>query len=432
VRERKAEEEKELNTSFPFYSANCINLQNHSLPLTYTSYLSHSFSVTNRKGEHRLFKVRQYCAFATANLLTPLEDGTERDDDAPCPHAPSHVSDAVSLLLDHIYPPTHPRPLSPEDAEEEANKTPEQRQEERANLEHQEKEVGEDLRLEAAWALKRVLKDARRYSRLLTYHVMFAREGLVRIVQRLTQQAQATAKGKESRRLSGEGKQRQEEEKEGGKNGREGGDKNGGSNSEKPAYEPRAHAGLVLTLLECVDTLISAPISDEVSFPPLSVTGTTLASATVHQTNGGSDDGSHHEQNHDDEHQAEVNPAPVAAAGLTSTIAAAAIQAQMRNQRAVLRTLNRMMVAEKHVGGSKGGKEMVFDPYLLKASEGEVDREGAEAADAFARAVLPVLAALEGKFASTSVKRKLVVLKEKIDELMVAVRDGEKQETETN
>lgn len=355
--------------------------------------------------------------------MAPLEDRTERDDDAPIPHAPNHVYDAVSLLLDHIYPPAYPHPLSPEDAEEEANKTPEQRQEERANLEHQEREVGEDLRLEAAWALKRVLQDSSRCGRLLTYHVMFAREGLVRIVQRLTQQAQATAKGKKGRRLSGEGKQRQEEEKGGGKIGLEHGDTSGGCNSKKPAYEPRGHAGLVLALLECLDTLISAPIpSDEVSSSPLSVTATTAASATVLQTDGGSDDGSHHEQNYDNQDEAEVNPAPVAAAGLTSTMAAAAIQARAR-------TLDRMTVSEKHVRGSKGGKEMVFDPYLLKASEDEV--EGAEAG-VFARAVLPVLAALEGKFASTSVKRKLMVLKEKVDELMVVMKGGEKQETETN
>jgi len=408
---------------------------------THTLSLPPSFSSTDRKGEHRLFKVRQYCTFATANLLTVSEESENRLKKAAANpshwmlpsnsrHAPSQVSDAVSLLLDHIYPPTHPRPLSPEDAEEEANKTPEQRQEERTNLEYQEKEVGEDLRLEATWALKRILVGASRHNRELAYQVLWAREGLLRIVRRLVQQAQATTredkKGKSGRSLSGEDKRSQEEEKEGGK------DDTGDSNSEKPPHEPQRHAGLVLALLECLDTLVSAPLpSAQSSSPSLSaVTATTTASAAVHHADGGSDCGIHYEQNYDNEDEAEVNPAPVAAAA--TALSTAMAQAEMRNRWAVARMLGRMLKSEGHVGGSKEGRGRVVDPDLFDDNDGAGKRGDAGIIGEFARAVLSVLAALEGKFASTSVQRRQVVLKGRIDEMMVAVREGEKQNTETN
>eukprot|EP00624_Nannochloropsis_granulata_P006789 evm.model.NODE_5168_length_23940_cov_50.421009.2 len=77
--------------------------------------------------------------------------------------------------------------------------------------------------------------------------------------------------------------------------------------------------------------------------------------------------------------------------------------------------------------GSKGARRS-----LPKASDDEAERQEVEVSGAFARMVVPVLAAFDGKFASTSVKRRLVVLKNKIDELVIAMKDEGKQKTETN
>jgi hypothetical protein len=326
-------------------------------------------------------------------------------------------------LLDHIYPPTYPHLLSPEDAQEEANKTSEERQEGRASLERQEKEVGEDLRLEAAWALKRILVGTSRYNRELACQTSWANEGLLRVVRRLIQQAQASTrddkKGKSGRSLAGEDKGWQKDEKKERRSGREDGHESDGSKSKVPPYEPRCHVGLVLALLECLDAFISAPLpSHQSSSPSLSaVPATTNSSTAVHQADGGS----HQGQKNGNVDDAKVNPAPMVAAAATSTMAAAAIQARMRNRRAVARILDR------HVMGSKGARGS-----LPKASDDEAERQEVEVSGAFARMVVPVLAAFDGKFASTSVKRRLVVLKNKIDELVIAMKDEGKQKTETN
>ncbi|KAM3572716.1 hypothetical protein VYU27_005295 [Nannochloropsis oceanica] len=385
------------------------------------SFYKKALIVLNMKAEHRLFKVRQYCAFATANLLAPISRKTEHVDDGPSPHAPSQVSDAVSLLLDHIYSP-YPPPLPSEDAQEETNKTSEERQEERENLERQEKEVGEDLRLEAAWALKRILVEACRYNRDLAYQTSWAREGLLRVVRRLIQQAQATTgddkKEKSGRSLTVKDKEWKEAEKQGRRNGRGDGHESDDNNSKVPAYEPRRHMGLVLALLECVDAYITAPFSLHQSSSPSfsAIPATTDSSTALHKA----DRGSHQGQNNGNVSDAEVNPAPVVAAAAKGMVAATATQKDMRNLRAVAQTLDR------HFMGNKGARGS-----FLKASDDKAGREKGGASGGFARMMVPVFEALGGKFASTSVTQKLMVLQKKIDEFVMAVKNEEKQMTET-
>lgn len=402
----------------------------------------------NRKGVHRLFKVRQYCAFATANLLAPRKDendeGQDDTDDDELLRSPYYafcqVAEAVSLMLDHIYPSSHPHPLSPEDASEEARKTEEQREEEHANLQHQDKEVGEDLRLEAAYALGRILRDGCSFVRCVAYQTVAVNEGLPRIINRLRQQAEAI--GEEIRkapggRLEGDGPHEwpRDREIEGGISGRDGGQDCGDSNRKEGAgvegfakklTPPRCHAGLVLALLECLNTLIFAALP----FPRPSSTTTACSSAaaTATATSAANEDETGVD---DDEEEAEVNPAPALAVTATSETRAAGLR--LYHRLTVARMLDRMMMPQEPAGSSSACKKI--DPFLLKTGDEEVEREVERFSGAFERAVSPVLAALKGKVASTSVKRRLrrlALVKVKIVEMMAAVSDGKGQEKETD
>lgn len=398
----------------------------------------------DRKGEHRLYKVRQYCVFATANLLTPLElveerggHCTETHEDtflSPVvypPHAYCQIADAVSLILDHIHSPLHMEGLSPQAAAAGANKTAEQLQEEQTNLVTQEKDVGIDLRLEAAWALRRVLKYGGAINRWVTYQVLWTRAGVPRILELLHQQADgpngatySTLTRSCRAKADGQARTKCQNELAAGMN-----DDKCVLEEDKAAvagdilYSLPQHDGLVLALLECLDTLASAPLpTSNVSCPTLTrkiLAGPITAAENVTATSQNTHKESHFQMNIDtrsDEKSRARNSAPAAAQSETLT---AEIKEEMRLEWARARLLDELSAHQGPSTNYKHAGPDLFNRIWAAAFDGESAQALVDMKidGTFIRVVTSIITELKGKFYSISVKRMLHSLEGRVDDI---------------
>lgn len=412
----------------------------------------------DRKGEHRLYKVRQYCVFATANLLTPLElvEGcgghcTETQEDTflspvVCPpHAYCQIADAVSLILDQIHPPLHMEGLSPRAAAAGANKTAEQLQEEQTNLVTQEKDVGIDLRLEAAWALRRVLRYGGAINRWVTYQVLWTRAGVPRILERLHQQADgpngATRHSlTRSCRAKADGQARINCQNELASDMN---DDKCALEEDKAAvvgdilYSLPQHDGLVLALLECLDTLASAPLpTSNVSCSTLTrkiLAGPITAAENVTTTSQNNLKESQFQINIDTCNSDKSRARKSAPAAVQSETLTAEIKEEMRLEWARARLLDELSAHQGPPTNYKHAGHDLFDGIWAAAFDGESAQAivGMKIDGTFIRMVTSIIASLKGKFYSLSVKRMLHLLEGRVDHIKACLgKKGEGDKSE--